>query len=225
MKTKLKVGLDFAAPVPLHTDFSKGKFEGFEVDLMNRIAEELNLELDYAISYWKDILSDLQNEKIDVICSAATKTHTREQEFLLTRSYLDFHLCLVSLKSHLLRIDQLENARIGVRISTEAEDYLKEKYPGKKLIYFDSNEEIYDQLTNQEIDALVDDSPIAFGFTKDNSDLSISDLLTDTPSQYCIMLNKNNHALKQKLDERMGKFENESFMKELRQKWFNNQTL
>ncbi len=38
MKTKLLVGLDFAAPIPLHTDYSSGKFEGFEVDLMKKIS-------------------------------------------------------------------------------------------------------------------------------------------------------------------------------------------
>jgi ABC-type amino acid transport substrate-binding protein len=79
MKEKLKVGLDFAAPIPLHTDISKGHFEGFEVDLMSKIANELKFELEHSISYWKDILENLKNRKVDVICSAATKTIEREQ--------------------------------------------------------------------------------------------------------------------------------------------------
>ncbi|MPR32434.1 substrate-binding periplasmic protein [Salmonirosea aquatica] len=220
MNEKLKIGLDFAAPVPLHTDFSKGNFEGFEVDLMNQIAAELNLELEYSVSFWKDIIRDLQDKKIDVICSAATKTSEREKEFLFSRPYLDFHLGVVCYQSNRLSLDDLTGKRIGVRISTEAEKYLKEKFSDIKLEYSDSNEELYSQLRKKEIDALLDDSPIAFGLTQDNPELSISSLLPDTSAQYAIMLNKNNLDLKKKLDVCMDKFSSNGLLEELQQKWF-----
>ena len=217
--------MDFAAPIPLHTDFFKGNFEGFEVDLMNKIVNELNLNLEYSISYWKDILNDLQNKKIDVVCSAATKTYEREKEFLFSKPYLNFHLCLVCNKDNMLQIDNLENKRVGVRTSTEAEKYLKKKYPKKSLEHFDSNEEIYNKLTKREIDALVDDSPISFGFTERNSQLSIVELLPNTSSQYAIMLNKDNADLKNKIDEIIDELENSIFLEEKRQKWFNGEKL
>lgn len=222
---KLRVGLDFAAPIPLHTDLSKEKFEGFEVDLMNKIAAELNLELQHSISYWKHILNDLQNKNIDVICSAATKTTEREKDFLFSRSYLDFHLCLVCHKDNGLHIGNLESKRVGVRTSTEADQYLKEKYPGKRFEYFDSNEEIYSQLAKKEIDALVDDSPISFGFKERIPEISIVDLLPGTSSQYAIMLNKESVDLKKKIDEVIDKLENDGFLRENRQKWFKGEKL
>lgn len=224
MKT-LKVGLDFAAPIPLHTDLSKGKFEGFEVDLMNGIAAGLNLQLQHSISYWKDILNDLQNKKIDVICSAATKTSEREKDFLFSNSYLDFHLCLVCHKDHILSIDNLENKRVGVRKSTEAEEYLKKKYPGKSFEYFDSNEEIYGQLGKKEIDALVDDSPIAFGFKESVPGITIAGLLPGTSSRYAVMLHKDNIGLKKNIDRVIGELEQNGFLEEARRKWFRGEKL
>lgn len=222
---KLRVGLDFAAPVPLHTDPSKGIFEGFEVDLMSRIADGLGLELQHSISYWKDILDDLQNKKIDLICSAATKTAGREKEFLFSQSYLDFHLCLVCRNNNLLHISNLENKKVGVRTSTEAEKYLKEKYPGKSFEYFDTNEDIYDQLATAKIDALVDDSPIAFGFKERFPVLEIAELLPDTLSQYAIMMNKESTDLKARIDGVISHLRNNGFLTEARQKWFKGKKL
>lgn len=222
---KLRVGLDFAAPVPLHTDLSKGRFEGFEVDLMNKIAAKLDLELQHSIAYWKHILNDLQNKEIDVICSAATKTVEREKEFLFSKPYLDFHLCLVCHQDNVLHPGNLESKRVGVRISTEAEQYLEKEYPGKRLEYFDSNEEIYSQLAKKEIDALVDDSPIAFGFKESIPEILIADLLPDTFSQYAIMLNKDSADLKKRIDEAIDKLENNGFLRENRQKWFKGEKI
>lgn len=220
MSNKLKVGLDFAAPIPLHTDMGKGDFEGFEVDIMNEIATALNLKLEHSVSYWKDILNDLQNKKIDLICSAATKTSEREQDFLFSKPYLNFHLCLVCNKENVLHIDELRDKSVGVRISTEAETYLKDKYPDKEFEYFDSNEDIYNALEEKKIDALVDDSPISFGFTDGNTQLTIVELLPGTISQYAIMLNKDNMDLKNKIDKIIDKFEANGFMEEKRKKWF-----
>ena len=75
--------MDFAAPIPLHTDFSSGTFEGFEVDLMKLISDRLGLKLTYEVSLWKDILQNLQEGTIDVICSAVTVTPERKH-------FLDF---------------------------------------------------------------------------------------------------------------------------------------
>lgn len=111
MKTELKVGLDFAAPVPLHTDLSSERFEGFEVDLMNEIATELNVTLVHKVAYWKDIIAGLMKQKIDVICSAATVTEERKKDVAFSRPYLNFHLALVCNKDTIISLNDLQDKK------------------------------------------------------------------------------------------------------------------
>lgn len=220
-KNILKVGLDFAAPVPLHTDLSSEKFEGFEVDLMNEIAKELKLTLKYSVSYWKNIINDITHGKIEVICSAATITAERKKTLAFSKPYLNFHLCLVCHKNFIFPLKELANKKVGVRVRTEAEDYLKANYPKNNLTFFETNEEQYKSLAKNEIDAVIDDSPIAFGFTTQNSEIMIAELIAGTPSQYAIIINKENVDLKNKIDNVIDKLEENGFLNENRIKWFN----
>lgn len=134
----LRVGLDYAAPIPLHTDISSDKFEGFEVDLVNQIAKELGLKLQHSVALWKEIINDLINGEIDAICSAATVTDERKKTVTFSTPYLNFHLCVVCHTDEILKSKELADKIVGVRASTEAEEYLKNNYPGKKLRIFDS---------------------------------------------------------------------------------------
>lgn len=214
------VGLDFAAPIPLHTDYSSPKFEGFEVDLMKKIAEELNLELCYTVSYWKDILTQLQNGHIDAICSAATVTADRQKGLDFSQPYLNFRLCLVCTKNNVFPLTSLETKIIGVRTKTEAEEYLQRNFPGAQLFLADTNDELYDKLLKNDLDTVIDDSPIAGGFVKQHPHLSVGHFLPNTSSQYAIAVRKGNITLKTGLDNVIGQLQHNGFLKEIKDKWF-----
>lgn len=220
MKKELRVGLDFAAPIPLHTDYSSEKFEGFEVDLMQKISEELNLELKYIVSYWKDIFNQLQNGKIDAVCSAATVTPERKKYVDFSNPYLNFRLCVVCNRNHLIFANKLENKKIGVRIKTEAEEYLKNNFTKIQLITADTNNELYDKLSQGHLDAVVDDSPIAGGFTIQNPQLAVCHFLPDSSSQYAIALRKGNVELKKSLNKVIDTLQENGFLSDNKNKWF-----
>lgn len=115
----------------------------------------------------------------------------------------------------------MANKKVGVRVRTEAEDYLKANYPKNNLTFFETNEEQYKSLAKNEIDAVIDDSPIAFGFTTQNSEIMIAELIPETPSQYAIIIKKENVDLKIKIDNMIDKMEENGFLNKNRTKWFN----
>ena len=160
MQKELRVGLDFSAPIPLHTDISTGVFEGFEVDLIKELSGRLDVKLIYEVSLWKDILQKLQQGQLDIICSAVTITTERRSFLAFSIPYLTFRVCAVSRKENNIHsISEFHQKRIGVRKATEAEKYANTKEANITLS--DTNEELYQLLKKGKIDLVIDDSPIA----------------------------------------------------------------
>lgn len=224
-KRLLTVGLDYAAPVPLHTDYNSGTFVGFEVDIINALAGELNALLNFHISYWKDIVSDLRQGKSDLVCSAATVSEDKQKIVTFSKPYLDFHLCTVVNNVKPFSISALKRKTIGVREDSEAKYLLLREFPEATLVISDTNDELYGKLKNMEVDALVDDSPIAYGFTSKDAQLSIGELIPGTGSSYAIMLRHGNEDLKQDINTILEKLEREGTLQQLKKKWFNDAQL
>lgn len=131
----------------MHTDFNSAVFEGFEVDLMKEIAEQLDLELYYEISLWKHILEKLYKGQLDMICSAVTMTASRQRTLEFSTPYLQFRLCaLVNRGVSLWNLNSFDHKKIGIRIATEAEHYTMRKFPSHQVFHADRNDELYELL-------------------------------------------------------------------------------
>jgi ABC-type amino acid transport substrate-binding protein len=221
-KKELIVGLDFSAPIPMHTDFSSQTFEGFEVDLMQLVSKKLGLQLKYESSLWKDILYKLQLGDIDLICSAVTITPDRQRILDFSIPYLSFRLCAVTNSSDTITtMDGLKAKTIGVRRATEAEKFVMEFLPNSKIFISDTNNELYGALTAKEIDAVIDDSPIAGAFARSNPHLAVSLFLPGTESEYAIAIKKDNTQLKDSINAVLKEIKTTDYWKTLYDKWFN----
>lgn len=221
MHEELRIGLDFAAPIPLHTDFSSGTFEGFEVDLMKLVGEKLDLKLTYEVSLWKDILQKLREGRIDVICSAVTVTPERRLFVDFSEPYLSFRLCVVTNKENKINsTDHLTAQHVGVRKATEAEKFIKTYLQESKVIFSDTNEELYQLLKDRKIDLLIDDSPIAGGFLKLNNNLKVSLFLPGTESFYAIAIKKGNVQIRNSINTILSEIKKDGCWQKFYDKWF-----
>jgi len=221
MKRVLKVGIDSAAPFPMHTDYNSSVFEGFEVDLLKVIAEHLDLEVHYEVSLWKNILKQLYKGELDMICSAVTMTPSRQRILEFSEPYLQFRLCaVVKDNEHLYETANFKNKIIGVRVATEAEKYIMDQFPNYLLVHADTNKELYEQLLKGKIDVLIDDSPIAGGFLKKHSSLKIGLFLPDTDSHYAIAMRKGDVKLKNEINEVLRAMKKSGTYQNIFTKWF-----
>ena len=220
-KNVLKVGLDSAAPFPMHSDYNSEHFEGFEVDLMKAITAELNLEVAYEVSLWSNILEKLFKGELDLICSAVTVTPSRRHILEFTNPYLHFRLCAIINEDDSLRgIADLKNKTIGIREATEAEKYVHTHFPGNNMVHADTNKELYRKLQAGKIDLLIDDSPIAGGFLQKNKKLKVGLYLPNTDSQYAIAMKKGDVKLKEEFNEVLKLLKENGIYQTIYKKWF-----
>jgi ABC-type amino acid transport substrate-binding protein len=226
MKRYLKIGLDSAAPFPLHTDLKSNVFEGFEVDLIKVVAEALELDVQYEVSLWADILPLLYKGELDLICSAVTITPSRKHILEFSDPYLDFRLCVVVRQNDGLQsAADFKNRVIGVRSAAIAEKYMMDHYPQNILVHADTNKELYETLMHRGIDMIIDDSPIAGGFLKRYKKLKIGMYIPETNSQYAIAMKKGDLKLRSQINEVLQKMKEDGRYDALYAKWFSGMLL
>lgn len=221
MKRILKIGLDSAAPFPLHSDYNSAKFEGFEVDMISAVAEVLDLELHYEVSLWATILEKLYKGELDMICSAVTMTHSRQMILEFSKPYLQFQLCAIVNRGVVITdLNDFKDKRIGIRIATEAEKYVMSQFPGNVTVHAETNKELYQKLLAGRIDVLIDDSPIAGGFLHKHKTLEIGMFMPGTESQYAIAMKKGDLKLKTQINETMELLKTNGTYDAIFEKWF-----
>lgn len=220
-KKILKVGLDSAAPFPMHSDYNAENFEGFEVDLLQAITGHLNLEIQYEVSLWSTILEKLFKGELDIICSAVTVTSSRQHILEFSNPYLYFRLCaVIAQEDSLSGLHHFKNKTIGVREATEAERYVRTEFPGNNIVYAVTNKELYRKLQAGKIDLLIDDSPIAGGFLQKNKKLKIGMFLPKTDSSYAIAMKKGDTQLKKQFNEALTLLKENGTYQNIYKKWF-----
>lgn len=224
MKQILKIGVDSAAPFPLHSDYNSTTFEGFEVDMLQAIAQVLHLEFHYEVSLWSNILEQLYKGELDIICSAVTMTTARQMILEFSTPYLEFKLCAVVNRgdAHISGDQILKDKKIGIRIATEAEKYVMSKFPSNPTFHAETNHELYEKLLDKKIDILIDDSPIAGGFLDKYESLEIGCFLPDTDSRYAIAMRKGDVELKAKINATMELLHQNGTYEAIYNKWFNH---
>lgn len=177
---KLLVG---TSPTLLSGFFSfyniEGSIEGFDIDLIKWIAEELGetteLKADTGLQVkiidvpFKELLSKLRDYEFDLVISSLTSTQEREKGGLkFTNGYFWTHQILITLKNgkYENREDEFNNVlkekdiKVGARSGStnlKAAQYLSYKY-GFEICSYQTYPDIYKALKDQDISfGLVDD--------------------------------------------------------------------
>jgi len=218
----LNIGVDASAPLPLHSDPNLPDFEGFEVDLIKSVAAQLGVSVHYKNALWSKLIDDLLQGRIDMICTAATITEERKGILDFSQPYLDIKLALVTRKgSPIKTLPDIRDHVVGVRVATSAEDFIRRHAQIKSTRAFDMNTEAYKTLQAGEVDAVIDDLPIARAFATSTPGLELAGTIPGTNAQYAMMFRKGNDGLRRAVDDALAKLQADGTYAEISQKWLN----
>lgn len=83
----LSIGIERDHPPMEYIDPDTGELVGFDVDLINAIADRLGLELNYVHSRFEGLIPNLQSNRIDLIISGMYDTPSRRENNM---SFIDY---------------------------------------------------------------------------------------------------------------------------------------
>jgi polar amino acid transport system substrate-binding protein len=218
----LVVGSD--VPYPPFEEFGKTKteFKGFDIELVEAIAEKIGRTPEFKDTSFDTIFRDLAQGKFDMVASATTITDEREETVDFTNPYYlpSAQSILVNKgNSNLKTAKDLEGLIVGVQQGTTGEEYVEEEINTKELRTFPQGPDTIPALKAGTIDAVVIDRPVAEKAVEADSGIEISGGI-ETEEQYGFVVQQGDEELLDELNEALKEVIDSGEYKTIYTKWF-----
>ena len=118
-------------------DPATNKYKGFDIDVMNELAKDMGVKVEFVPAEWKTIVSGITSARYD-ISTSVTKTPKRAEVAGFTNTYYKYGTVPLVLKKNLKKFstwDSLNNSNVTIAttLGTSQEEKAKEFFPKSKL--------------------------------------------------------------------------------------------
>ncbi|MCC5850455.1 MAG: glutamine ABC transporter substrate-binding protein [Verrucomicrobia bacterium] len=142
-------------------DENTGELIGFDIDLINAIAEEAGLELRINTMEFDGLIAAVHTGRHDMGIAGITITEARKEQVDFSDPYYDAGLIIAVRADNdtITSEADLAGKRVGTRSGTTSETYLRENHPDARIVAFPGIVEAYMDLTAGRVDAVLYDVP------------------------------------------------------------------
>jgi ABC-type amino acid transport substrate-binding protein len=220
----LTVASDLAFP-PFDSLDDDGNPTGFDVDVSYAIADILGLECEYLAPQNFDTIipTIVAGGKADIGNSAFTITAERKEEVYMTESYLDANLAIAvgpnadKTSSEALNV---EGVKVAVQSGTTGEEWARENMPETTVVTLDDPIQAMTGVQQGLYDACCADEPVlSYLVTNSYTNCTVCEKIP-TGDQYGIVVNKDNDALCEAVNDAVKQIKEDGTLDDLELKWF-----
>ena len=151
-------------------------YSGFDIDLMQAIADDLGLELAVINATFDSLTSGaaFAADTCDLAATAMTITDERDENIDFSDGYYNAAQSLaVPTGSDITTLADV-SGRLGVQSGTTGQAYAEENAPdGAELVEFDSGADLFLALSSGDIVAILQDLPVNVARANDNGDITV----------------------------------------------------
>ncbi|HEU4965596.1 MAG TPA: basic amino acid ABC transporter substrate-binding protein [Bacilli bacterium] len=203
-KAEYVVGTD-AAYAPFEW-MENDKIVGYDVDVLNAVAEEAGIKLKWENTGWDGIFIALQNGERDIIASAVSITEERKKTFAFTDPYFEATQMLVFKDGENFKtLKDLEGKKIGVQNATTGDTAVSELFgqDNTNIKRFKTTPLALLELKNGGVDCVVADNGVVLEYVKKNGAEGLKTVIDETfeKEQYGFALKKEDTELLKKLND------------------------
>ncbi|KND44882.1 MULTISPECIES: transporter substrate-binding domain-containing protein [Streptomyces] len=209
-------------PYPPFQSEIDGKVQGFDVSLIDLVAEDLGVKqvvVDQPFENFKTGGS-LNAGQCDLAAAGMTITEERKKNVDFSDPYFEATQAVLADKTAgIASFADLKGKKVGTQAQTTGEDYAKSK--GIDSVSFESSDAVLNGLRTKQVDAVIIDYPVVQGWLKDkaNADaFEVADQI-NTGEQYGFTVKKGNTKLLAAIDEALAKAKSDGTYKKLYEQW------
>ncbi len=210
-----------------YMDEKTGEPVGFDVDVINAVAEKMGLTASYLPNQKFDTLVPIikQGGKADVSIAAITITDERLESVDFSEAYLDSNQAIVVAKGSSETEETLNDAskQVVCQGGTTGDEWIGENLPDAVRVPVDDVTAALTGVQTGLYQAMVVDLPVAsYMLAQSFSDLEIVKEIP-TGEQYGIAVSKDNPELTQAVNKALEDMKSDGTMKEIETKWFGSE--
>ena len=177
-------------------------YAGIEIDLAEKIAEELGVELVINNVEFKALVTELQTGKCDFVAAGMSYDEDKAKNIDFCDGYYNAsQSIIVPIDSDIQGAEDLDGKKIGVQLGTTGATYCEEDVKDAEISYMDSAVEAVQDLLAGRLDAVVVDNFPAEKLVEKNSDqIKMLDKPL-TEEEYMMAVPKGDEALKEVINK------------------------
>ena len=204
-----------------------GEVVGFDVDMLDLVAKDLDVEMEVVDIDWNPIVSGavFTSGKCDVGMGAMTITDERAGALLISDPYFDAtQALLVPADESYEGLEDLEGKKVGVQTDTTGKLYAEEhaEEHGYEMVVFDDSITEFNAVKTGKVDAAINDNIPLNDFADQNDDTKVTAEF-DTGEQYGFPAKKdddNAQKLIDKLNKAIADAKKNGEYDKIYKKWF-----
>lgn len=198
---QLLVGTDAPFPPFEIGNPNSSDFGGYDIDVMNAIAEQLGLEVTYQNTGFNAIFRDTANGLFDTAAAASTITKDREKVVDFTEPYYEAQQALlVPEGSDITSVDDLGGTIVGAQDGTTGETYANDETDAKEVRGFPQGPDAVAAVVTGQVDAVIIDQPVAVDALDKQGGVEIAQEIA-TDELYGFAVAPDNDGLREAMNE------------------------
>jgi polar amino acid transport system substrate-binding protein len=217
---QLLVGTD--TPFPPFEVGQPPNLSGYDIEVVNAVAEKLGLEVTYQDTSFDTIFRDVAQGKFDLAVAASTITAERENQVDFSDPYYKANQSLVvTTDSDIATVDDLGGATVGAQDGTTGEDYANDETDASEVRGFPEGPDAINALRNGQVDAVIIDQPVALDAVESpaGGDIEIAQEIV-TSELYGLALAQDNDALREEVNRALKEVKDDGTIPDLYQRYF-----
>ena len=199
-----------------------GEYEGYDVDLINAVADKAGIEIAFEAMDFDAVISAVATNPNTIGVSGISITDERKLSVDFSEGYINAGLIVVVKKdSGFASVDDLKGKVIGVQMGTTS-DFAAEEITGEaNTSKYKTFLNAIMELQGNKVDAVIVDKPVGIAILNELKDdaLEIVDMGLQA-DWYGIEVNKENPERLDKINAALKELEAEGFYKTLEDKYF-----
>ncbi|MGW0946684.1 ABC transporter substrate-binding protein [Streptomyces sp. NPDC002623] len=211
-------------PYPPFQSEIDGKVQGFDVSLIDLVAEDLGVKQEILDTPFENFKTGafLNSGECDVAAAGMTITDERKKNVDFSDPYFEAtQALLVDKKAGLTSLADVKakNAKLGTQAQTTGEDYAKKE--GFDPVSFESSDAVLNGLRSGQVKAVVIDYPVVQGWLKDKANAAAFEVADNinTGEQYGFTVKKGNAKLLAAINKALAAAKSDGTYKTLYEKW------
>ncbi len=203
--------------------FEGGKapdYEGFDIDIVGAIADQLGLEVKWVDTPFDTIFRDVAQGRFDLVASASTITPEREKTVDFSDPYFQADQSLmVRTDSDIKSVDDLGGTTIGAQKGTTGAAYAEDETDAATVRTYPEIGDAFTALENTQVEAVINDFAISKFAEEARPDLTVVERIP-TDEYYGLAMAKGNEQLVSAVDDALQTIKDDGTYADIYRKWF-----